>query len=280
MAKLDTLVTPLIRKGQPLTHICAEHAEDLKVSQRTLYNYIESGNLSVGSIDLRRKVGYKPRKKKRTGSETFKNKKFRETRTYEDFKTYMEKHPDTAYVEMDTVKGCREKGKRMLTLLFVKHNLMLILLMRDGHADTVVEQFDWLTSALGLENFRKLFPLILTDNGCEFMHTEEMEKTVDGEQRTKVFYCDPLASWQKPHLEKNHEYIRYVLPKGESFSPYTQEDIDLLVNHINSTRRDKLGGKTPFELATGETFELLKSAMKLKAIPADEVNLTPKLLKK
>ena len=39
MAALDALVTPLIKKGQPLTHIYAEHGAELPVSQRTLYNY-------------------------------------------------------------------------------------------------------------------------------------------------------------------------------------------------------------------------------------------------
>ena len=280
MAALDALVTPLIKKGQPLTHIYAEHGAELPVSQRTLYNYIDSGRLSVGNLDLRRKVGYRPRKKKQEPTEGFLNQKYRQDRTYEDFFTYMARHPKATYVEMDTVKGCREQGKRMLTMLFVEQNLMLIFLMRDGKADTVVEQFDWLTAALGLDTFRKLFPVILTDNGSEFKHTREMEFTVDGQRRTRIYYCDPQASWQKPHVEKNHEYIRYVLPRGKSFSPYTQEDIILLLNHINSTRRSKLGGKTPFELADSEEFLKLKEVMGLKAIPADEVDLTPRLLKK
>ena len=280
MDALDALVTPLIKKGQPLTHIYAEHGGELPVSQRTLYNYIDSGTLSVGNLDLRRKVGYRPRKKKKEDSEAFLNQKYRRDRTYEDFFTYMARHPEATYVEMDTVKGCREKGKRMLTMLFVEQNLMLIFLMRDGKADTVVEQLDWLTAALGLETFKKLFPVILTDNGSEFKHTREMEFTVDGQRRTRIYYCDPQASWQKPHVEKNHEYIRYVLPKGKSFSPYTQEDIILVLNHINSTRRSKLGGKTPFELADSEEFQQLKAVMGLEAIPADEVDLTPRLLKK
>ena len=181
---------------------------------------------------------------------------------------------------MDTVKGCREQGKRMLTLLFVEQNFMLIFLMRDGKAQTVVEQFDWLTSALGLETFRTLFPVILTDNGSEFKHTREMEYTVDGQRRTRVFYCDPQASWQKPHIEKNHEYIRYVLPRGKSFNPYTQQDIVLLLNHINSTRRSKLDGKTPFELEESAEFQQRKEVLGLSAIPADEVDLTPRLLKR
>lgn len=280
LAELDKLVTPLIRKGQPLTHIYAAHGEELPVSQRTLYNYIDTGLLSVGNLDLRRKVGYRPRRKKKEDSEAFLNQKYRKDRTYEDFLAYMDKHPETAYVEMDTVKGCREQGKRMLTMLFVEQNLMLIFLMRDGKADTVVEQFDWLTAALGVEVFRKLFPVILTDNGSEFKHTREMEYTVDGQRRTRIYYCDPQASWQKGHIEKNHEYIRYVLPQGKSFNPYTQEDVVVLLNHINSTRRSKLGGKTPYELCEGEEFQRLKEVMGLQAIPADEVKLTPHLLKK
>ncbi len=277
---LDELVSPLIRKGQPLTHICSAHADELPISQRTLYNYIGAGILSAGNLDLRRKMGYRPRKKKVEPSEAFLNQKFRKNRSYDDFVAYMEKHPGTAYVEMDTVKGVLEKGKRMLTMLFVEQNFMLIFLMRDGTADTVVEQLDWLSSALGPETFRKLFPVILTDNGSEFKHTREMEYTAEGKHRTKIFYCDPQASWQKPHIEKNHEYIRYVLPRGKSFNPYTQDDITLLMNHINSTRRSKLGGKTPFELANSEEFRELKRIMGLHAIPADEVNLTPRLFRR
>ena len=277
---LNRLVTPLIKKGQPLTHIFAEHGKEIPVSQRTLYHYIDSGALSVGNLDLRRKVGYRPRKKKYEPTEAFLNQECRKNRTYEDFFTYMARHPHVTEVEMDTVKGIREQGKRMLTVLFVEQNLMLILLMRDGKADTVVEQFDWLTSVLGLAVFRKLFPVILTDNGSEFKHTKEMEFTAAGERRTRIYYCDPQASWQKPHIEKNHEYIRYVLPRGKSFNPYTQDDMILLMNHINNTRRSKLDGRTPHELADSTEFRKLKEAMELRTIPADEVNLTPRLLKK
>ena len=280
MEALDALVSPLIRKGQPLTHIFSAHGKEIPVSQRTLYRYIEDRKLSIGNLDLRRKVGYRPRRKKKEPSEKFMNQEFRKTRSYADFLTYMEKHPNTPYVEMDTVKGVREKGKRLLTMLFTEQNFMLTLLMPDGRAESVVEQFDWLSSALGLDSFRSLFPVILTDNGSEFKHTREMETTEEGEQRTKVFYCDPQASWQKAHIEKNHEYIRYVLPKGKSFSPYDQEDMVLLMSHINSTKRDKLGGKSPFDLFKSPEQQKLISVLGLREIPADEINLTPRLLRR
>ena len=280
LEKLDETVTPLILIGQPITHIWAEHGEELGISQRTLYRYADRGVLSFGNIDLRRKVGYRPRRKKKEQSERFLNQEFRKSRSYDDYLEYMEKHPDTTVVQMDTVKGCREQGKRLLTLHFCDTNMMLILLMHDGKADTVVEQFDRLTSLLGLEEFRKVFPVILTDNGSEFKHTKEMETTDDGKKRTKIFYCDPQASWQKPKIEKNHEFIRYVLPKGKSLNPYTQEDMTILANNINSTRRNLLGGKSPYEVITNKSVLNLMKLMGLHMIPSDEVNLTPKLLKR
>lgn len=278
--KIDEIVSPLILKGQPLTHIWSEHGEEIGISQRTLYRYIDQGVLSIGNIDLRRKVAYRPRKKKKENSERFLNQNFRKSRGYEDYLKYIEKHPNTPIVQMDTVNGVREQGKRMLTLHFCDSNMMLILLMRDGKADTVVEQFDWLTNLLGVEEFKKVFPVILTDNGSEFKHTREMEMTEDGKRRTRIFYCDPQASWQKPKIEKNHEFIRYVLPKGKTFSPYTQDDMIVLMNNINSVRRDILKGLSPYEAVKNESILNLMYLMGLKQIPADDVNLTPSLLKK
>jgi len=280
LENLDELVTPLILKGQPLTHIWSEHSDELGISQRTLYRYIEQGVLSVGNIDLRRKVAYKPRKKKKEVSEGFLNQEFRKNRGYDDYLKYMEKHPETPVIQMDTVKGCREQGKRLLTIHFCNANMMLMLLMRDGKADTVVEQFDMLTGLLGLELFQEVFPVILTDNGSEFKHTREMETTVDGKKRTKIFYCDPQASWQKPQIEKNHEFIRYVLPKGKTLNPYTQEDITVLMNNINSIRRESLGNKSPYEVTTDKNILRMMELMGLHKIPADEVNLTSSLLKR
>ena len=280
LEKLDETVTPLILKGQPITHIWTEHGDELGISQRTLYRYVDQGILSFKNIDLRRKVGYRPRKKKKEISEGFLNQEFRKNRSYRDYLEYMKKHPDTPVIQMDTVKGCREQGKRLLTLHFCDTNMMLMLLMHDGKAETVVEQFDRLTSLIGLEEFRKVFPVILTDNGSEFKHTRALETTNDGKKRTRIFYCDPQASWQKPKIEKNHEFIRYVLPKGKSLNPYTQEDMTILANHINSTRRKMLDGKSPYEVTTNKSVLNLMEVMGLHIIPPDEVNLTPDLLKR
>lgn len=275
---LDELLAAQVKKGQPLTHIYAEHEAELPVSLRSLYNYIDSGQLSVRNIDLRRKTGYKPRKGKKQTSPI---PDYRVGRTYEDFKKYMESHPNAPVVQMDTVVGSRRKGQRILTMLFLKTSVMLMILIPDGKAQTVVDVFDYLLDILGMEEFQALFTVILTDNGSEFKNAERIENAFNGAPRCKLFYCDPMASWQKAEIEKNHEFIRYVIPKGISFDSLTHNDVTLLMNHINSIKRPSLGNKSPYEMIPkdDEDWKCLMQLTRMDAIPADDVHLNPALLK-
>ena len=192
------------------------------------------------------------------------------------------KHTGLSALEMDTVKGVREQGKRLLTMIFQDNSVMLLFLMPDGTGASVKRIFDYLERGLGLERFQRLFPVILTDNGTEFRNIAGLELTEDLQYRTKLFFCDPMASWQKPHIEKNHEFIRYVIPRGKTLNPYTQEDMTLLMNHINSTRRPGLGNKSPYELIgeDDEDMHALFALLKMDLIPPDEVHLMPDLFKK
>lgn len=278
---VDRLVSRLVKKGQPLTHIYAEHQAEMPMSLRSLYNYIDAGELSVKNIDLRRKVGYRRRKRRNGGSKGFANQPHREGRTYEDYEGYIQFTGSSVW-EMDTVLGCRSKGKRLLTMIHQDTSIMLMFLMPDGKAESVKRVFDYLEHGLGSERFQRIFPVFLTDNGSEFKRPDDLELTKDYEIRTRIFYCDPMASWQKPHIEKNHEYIRYVLPKGKSFNPYTQDEMTLLMNHINSTRRPALDLKSPYEMLNEEDEDMwvLFSLLKMDLIPPDEVHLMPDLFVK
>ena len=280
-AEMDQLLKKLIDKGQPLSHIYAEHEAEMPVSLRSLYNYIDAGELSVKSIDLRRKVKYRARRKKKNPSQKFMDQSFRDCRTYADFEKEKGLLGDHV-IEMDTVKGRREKGKRLLTMIFQENSIMLLFLMPDGKAESVKRVFDYLERGLGVDCFRRLFPVFLTDNGGEFKRVDDLELTEDYEYRTKVFYCDPMASWQKPHIEKNHEFIRYVLPRGKSLDPYDQKDITLLMNHINSIRRPSLDNKAPYELIQPEDKDMwaLTELLKMDLIPPDEVHLKADLFRR
>lgn len=274
-AALDELVSPLIRNGQTMDHIFAQHAERIPCSKRTLYRYIDSGVLSVKNIDLPRKVKYKPRKQSDTSGRA--SREYISGRTYSDFLDFLEKHPETGVVEMDTVVG-PEPGKVILTMLFRHSSFMLAFLMDNTKNESVIRVFRFLQNGLGSDFFSRLFPIILTDRGSEFSNPEALECDEYGEILSKVFYCDPNAPYQKGRLEKNHEFLRYILPKGTSFDALTQEDITLCVNHINSTARGSLNGRTPFELASLLLNEELFRLLHLELVEPDKVLLKPALL--
>ena len=276
---IDKLITPLIKeKHQSIAHVYANHQDEISFSRSTMYKYIDLGVFSFKNINLPRKVKYKKRKEnesQRIRRETA----IRKDRTYEDFKEYVGKHPECSIVEMDTVEGVKG-GKVFLTLLFRQSKFMLIYLMNNKNMECVEKAYKDIKEILGLEIYRKIFEVVLTDNGSEFFNPMSIEKDENTEEIVShVFYCDPSASWQKGAIEKNHEYIRYVLPKGSSFDELTQEKVNILMSHINSTSRDTLNGRTPYEatllMLNEETIEKLG----VTRITADEVNLSPKLLK-
>lgn len=276
--KMNDILTPLIKKGQSISHIYATHAEELGCSKRTTYTYIDSGVFDVRNIDLRRKVKYKKRKK--STSTSTKSRAYRINHNYEDFQKYIEKKTDVSIVEMDCVEGNKDGHKVLLTLTFRKTNLMLIFLLENQTQEEVLKVFSWLEEKLGTDRFKSLFEVILTDGGSEFSDREGMETSQDGKkQRTIVFYCDPYSFWQKGCCEKNHEYIRYVRKKGSTFDDLDQKKMTILANHINSTKRDSLNGHSPFELSQLLLDNKLLSVMRYKLIAPDDVILTPELLK-
>ncbi len=277
LIRLDGIVSPLIRQGQTPYMILKAHPE-INLCEKTIYNYIDSGALSVKNIDLPKKVVYKIRRPRKDHGEAT-NQEIYEGRTYRDFKDFMKRNPDTRVTEMDTVIGCEGSRKILLTFHFNPCEFMMAYLLDSKEARHVREVFDAIEEAVGDILFNRAFPLILTDRGGEFQRPGELEVDSDGVIRTSIYYCDPMCSWQKPHCEKNHEYIRRICPKGSSFDALTQDDVVLMMSHINSAPRESLGGHTPLEMARMILPEEILELFGIKEIASDDVILTPKLLK-
>lgn len=273
---LDELITPLVRQGQSPYMILQNHPE-IGLSEKTIYNYIDSGALTVKNIDLPKKVAYKVRmdhSSEATDSSVY------EGRTYKDYQAFIAKYPDTRVTEMDTVIGCEGSHKVLLTLHFDCCSFMMAYLLESKEARHIKTVFDDIETAIGSFSFQSAFTIILTDRGGEFKQPDALECGKDNIVRTSIYYCDPMCSWQKPHCEKNHEYIRKICPKGTSFDRYTQADINLMMSHINSAARQSLGGLSPIELAKMTLPKELLDYFALTEISADEIILTPALLNK
>lgn len=276
LANLDAIVAPLILNGQSPYMILENHPE-INLCEKTLYNYIDVGALSVGNMDLPKKVKYKVRKSYETD---INDTGIFEGRTYKDFQALIKEYPDIKLTEMDTVVGPEGSTKVLLTLQYCAPDFMMAYLLDRKEASLVKAVFDKINSAITTEEFCKVMPLIVTDRGAEFRNPDALECGIDNILRTNIYYCDPMASWQKPHCERNHEYIRKICPQTTTtFDKLCQEDVNLMMSHINSACRESLGGLTPFTLAKAMLPEKLLDFFGLEEIPADEVILTPTLLK-
>lgn len=243
LMRIKNIITPLMEKGQSVHQIYLKYSDVLMCSEKTIYNYINSGLLGIMNMNL-------PRNAKRGQGQKdngFKiDRKCRIGRTYEHYKRYMERNPELSLVQMNIVVG-KSGGKVILTLHFVDTGLMLSFLLEAGTAENVAQVFKRLRRKLGDSLYKELFPVILSDNGSEFSNPREIEYDERGLLVSRIFYCDEGNTYQKRKIKENHELIQRILPKGYSFNNLTQEDISKVTDHINSYRRKRLNNKSPYE---------------------------------
>ncbi|MBR4746957.1 MAG: IS30 family transposase [Desulfovibrio sp.] len=275
---LAEALAPGMRRGQSVHHIVAASPDAFPVCEKSLYAYLHAGALTpLGPLDLPAAPKMRPRRRK--GAVHMVDRRCLEGRRQEDFAAFCRANPDLPVVEMDSVEGTRG-GKVLLTLNFDSCGLMLPFVREANTSRSVIDVFDGLERTLGLEAFRELLPVVLTDNGTEFSNPAALETSPDtGERRTRIFYCRPYSAWQKPHVENNHLNLRRIFPKGEPMDHVTPEKAALAACHLNSMLRRSFGNVPAivrFEQAYGKGI-LEKLGVRL--VPASEVRLTPDLVR-
>lgn len=233
------------------------------------------GILSPELYKLRNKVKMKPRKKKPVEAQ---DKERYAGRTFYDYLAYIHQHPGQVTAQMDTIIGLQSDRQMILTLVVIELHLLVAFVVTKG-AGGVIRGLAQLEKMLGMEDFTRLFPVILTDRGTEFNNPDDIEKNMMGIRRTRVFYCDPLASYQKGAVESIHRILRYIFPKGKSLDPITQIKLERAISHINSYRIRSNQFKTSFELTSLLFGADVLHKLKIEAIDPDSIHLTPHLVR-
>ena len=273
--ELSNTVCPLVLKKQSVSSILSGHPE-LGISARTLYEYIEKGLLPIKNIDLVRKVRYKKRHQRNKGAA---KSSWRVERSYKDYTEFKALNDTMTCAQMDTVEGIKGIGQKVLLTLHIPDlELLLAFLLDKKGQNEVKTALDALEYKIGKENFGRLFPVILTDNGVEFQKPEQIENSVCGGLRTKVFYADPYSSYQKGSIENAHEMIRRYIPKGHSFNELSESQVMKMINNINNYAMESLGWQTPFQKACKVFGSKLLKLLGLIRIAQDNVDLTPYVL--
>ena len=277
---LNNILVPLIKEQNQSVHQAVINNEDkIMYSDKTIYKLIDLDLLKVRNIDLPRKVRYRERRKQNKNYYKV-DKKCLENRKYEDFISFINKNPDTPIVQMDTVEG-NKGGKVLLTIHFVNCSFMLAYIREHNDSKSVIDIFNKIQDLVKIDKFKELFPVILTDNGSEFSNPTKIEfYSKTGELRTNIYYCHPSSPFEKGSCEVNHELLRRILPKGESLDDLTQDDINLIMSHINSYKRKKLNNESPHSIFSKMYGKDTVQKLGIKKIEPNKVSLSKNLLKK
>lgn len=271
----EHIISSAVLAGQNIYH--AIKANNLSVSKTTVYRHIERGYYTISKIDLPRAAKFKPRKEEK-GEYVPKGVKI--GRSFEDFMLFLEENPSLNYVEMDTVIG-RVGGKVIMTFQFVNVDFMFGILLDNKTAAEAAGKIRKLKENLGNAGvrFSDVFPVLLTDNGGEFSDVFAFENDSEGFRETKLFFCDPNAPYQKPHVENNHTLFRGIAESGTSFDNWTQEKVNLIFSHVNAVKRKQFNGKSAYDLFSFTYSSELAELLGIRYIAPKDVIQTPKLLK-
>ena len=103
-----------------------------------------------------------------------------ENRAYAAFSS-LEAEARAGACEMNTVIGRATDSQCLLTLYLRPCKFQFALLLPNKNTNSFIEMFDFLEQTLGLDSFKEMFQLILTDNGSEFYDFENLERSVENE---------------------------------------------------------------------------------------------------
>lgn len=214
------------------------------ICEATLYSYIRKGVfLTLTMKDLPRH-GRKKQKRQEV-----KPKKAPRGESIEHRPEHINNRSEEGHWEMDTVVGRRKSKKTLLVLTERKTRKEIIMRMPDKTAASTVKALDKLERKIGKEKFGHVFKSITVDNGCEFADSKGMERSsLDGRQRTKIYFCHPYSAYERGSNENQNLLIRRFFPKGTSFDRTPLSYIQRVEDWINNYPREILGYKSANDL--------------------------------
>ena len=245
---LDNLIKDGIDNKKSIYQITIENKDDIDKSVTTVYRYINNGYLTTKKFDLPYAVTYKKRKhnKKYEYSE---NKNIDRTgHTYIDYLAYIHKHPGIYVWQLDFLGTIKTDNNNILSFILPNLQFVLLEIIKNPNQSKVVEFFDELEERIGIDAFKELIPVILTDRDPNFTDIIGIcFSKITGEERCKLFFCDSYVSNQKPNVENINKQLRLFFPKGKTIDTYNKKDIQNINKTLLNRPLKSLDSFTPKE---------------------------------
>ncbi|MDD5884648.1 MAG: helix-turn-helix domain-containing protein [Erysipelotrichaceae bacterium] len=265
----------IIDKGQSIHHVLATNGKELDCSEKTLYRRIEKGVYTVKAHHLPRQVSLKKRKYKKKYEYEHDPKTDRTGHLYSDWLIYRYKNGITYYFQMDFLGAPRKSDKEILVLTMTGISFSLLYIIENATQEKITALFDTIEGEIGIGNFRKLFPAILTDRDTLFDDFPSLEFDKNGESRTRIFFCDPGESNQKPNVENYNAQLRPIFPKRAVLNEYSQQELYLASSNLNSRCLSSIDDRTPTDSFVEIFGKELLGLLHQRKIPPKEVRIKP-----
>lgn len=196
-----------------------EHPFEIIPSTKTVYRYIKDGLLTIKPIDLPKMVSI--RKRSKVTSKVAKKV----------LGTSIEERPESindrstfGHWEIDLVLGKKTKGEAVvMTLVERQTRFALACKLPNKQAETI----NATVKKLLLE-----YPILsmTSDNGSEFSRLSDLHG-VD------IYFAHPYSSHERGTNENFNGLLREFLPKGQSLTPMTDEELAGYISAINERPR-------------------------------------------
>ena len=253
--KLDSIIKNGVDDNKSIYQIKIENNDVIDKSITTLYRYINNGYLTTKRIDLPYAVKYKKRKRNKK-YEYSDNKIDRSNHTYLDYLSYLHKNPRVNVWQLDFLGSIKSDSKNILSFILPEVHFTLLDIIKNPDSNKIVNFFDDLEERIGTESFKELIPVILTDRDPCFSDILGIcFSKITGEERCKLFFCDPYVSNQKPNVENINKQIRKFFPKGKTVDNLSKRDVKKHNLTLLKTPIRTLDGNTPeeaFKVVYGE----------------------------
>ncbi|MGN2638939.1 IS30 family transposase [Nocardia takedensis] len=218
-----------------------EYAGDpaMTVSHETIYRavYTERWKIIPKEMNKRLRTGRPIRKHKRHSVKGQWRSQIIGARPITDRPAAADDRSVAGHLEGDLVLG--GTFSQIATIVDRKTRHLTVLQLADRRTTTVVPAL----IARFAQSPAGALRTLTWDRGMELADHEKLS-TATG---IDVFFAAPRSPWQRGTNENTNKLLRQYLPKGTNLSLFTQADLDLIADRLNSRPRKCLGYRTPME---------------------------------
>lgn len=197
----------------------AEHPLEVIPTTKTIYRYIADGLLPIKPIDLPKMVSIRKRSKSnpKTHQKTL-------GKSIEERPERINDRSEFGHWEIDLVLGKKTKNEAVvMTLVERQTRFAIAVKLANRKAETINKAVKELLPQYPIDS-------ITSDNGSEFSRLSDLKEV-------EVYFAHPYSSHERGTNENFNGLLREFLPKGQSLTPLTDEELAHYVSAINERPR-------------------------------------------